>query len=97
MGWRTMVKRLSLIVVARAFSERLMLRWKIVAQAKLLLLLPFQGKAGEACSLAFRQQHIRKRTKRLSLCVPPSDEAFRLKEEHAGKEKVSYVKDLFLL
>lgn len=52
-----MKKRLSPIVVARAYSERLMLLWKIVAQAKLLLrllLLPFQGNAREGLVLVFR-------------------------------------------
>lgn len=52
-----MKKRLSLIVAARAYSERLMVLWKIVAQAKLLLLLlllPFQGNSLEGLVLVFR-------------------------------------------
>lgn len=73
---RTVVKRLSLIVVARAYSDRLMLLWKIVAQAKLLLLLPFQGNAREGLVLLLRllvawhsdSNTSRKRTKKCCHC-----------------------------
>lgn len=75
-----MKKRLSLIVVARVYSERLMVLWKIVAHAKLpppppLLLLPFQGNAREGLVLAFRllvawhsdSNTSRKRTKKAAI------------------------------